>query len=410
MSNLKHQFDTTRGEKIADKLLFFGEVVDIEDSFESRTIKVRIPDFDIRVEDADLPPCYPLMPAFFHFVPKIGERVAVVMERLYNADKKVNQEKRYYLAVAISQPQNIYFDPYYYTAASNEDDGWTQRDTPISEIPEARGTYLKKDEVGLVGRDNTDVILKDKEVLIRAGKHDKENVTSFNRKNPAYVQVRYAVANSSNEKQYRTITKIEKIEPTHAIIATYDSNNRLLVKSVRLNDDFVEEIFSGSYNSREEVVEKAREKIREFQELFPKWQLRTNEAELQDFPKLFKNNQRIIKERVEVEEQNAFDKFDGSVLNLVAEKINLLSHFNDKNYNLTDPENMIDGETQTEINTTAHPTIKGDILVEFLNLLKAFIANHVHPYHGMPVDKDVIVNKILNYNLDSLLNKNIRLA
>ena len=411
MSNLKHQFDSTTKDKLADKILYFGEVVDIDDEFESRTIKVRIPDFDTRIiNTVDLPPCYPLFPAFYHFVPKVGERVVVLMDRVYNADAKVNQEKRYYLGVSISQPQNINFDPFYYTAASNEADGWVQRDTPISEIPEAKGTYLEKDEVGIVGRDNTDVILKDSEVLIRAGKHEKDDVTAFNRKDPAYIQIRYAVENSSKEKKFKTITKVENIQPIHVISVVSDSYNRLLMKVFRISDNSVEETFSGSYDSRERLVEVSRNQIREYQSQFPRWQLRTTEEELQDLPKLFPNNQRIVKQKVEVEDQNSFDQFAGSVMNMVAEKINLLSHLGAKNYNLTNPDGMIDAETQLEINSTAHPMVYGDNLVEFLNLVKLYIANHIHPYHGMPVTRDEIVNKILNYNLDTMLDKNIRLA
>lgn len=410
MTKLKHQADSTTHDKLANKMLYFGEVVSIDDVFESRTIRVRVPDFDIRAENEDLPPCYPLFPAFYHFVPKVGERVVVLMDRVYNADAKANQEKRYYLGVSISQPQNINFDPYYYTANSNESDGWTERDTPISEIPEARGTYLKKDEIGIVGRDNTDVILKSGEVIIRAGKHDKNNVTSFNRQNPAYIQVRYGVENASSENKTKTVTRVEKIEPTHAITTTSDSNNRLLMKVIRLSNNIVEETFSGSYDGRERLIEFARGKIREYQEQYPKWQLRVTEEELQDLPKLFKKNQRIIKQKIPVQEPNSFDQFAGSVVNMVAEKINFLSHLSAKNYNLTNPDGMVDAETQLEINSTAHPMVYGDTLVEFLNLVKLYIANHVHPYHGVPADKDETLKKILNYNLDNILDKNIRLG
>lgn len=410
MAKMKHEFDSLKGEKLANKFLYFGEVVSIDDPFESRTIKVRIPDFDTRVENADLPECYPLFPAFFNFTPKVGERAVIIMDRVYNSDKIVNQEKRYYLAVTISQPQNINNDPYYYTASSNESDGWTQRKTPISEIPEAKGTYFKKDEIGIVGRDNTDMVFKDKEVLIRAGRHEADDITAFNRKDPAYIQIRYAVENASRERKTKTITKIEKIEPTHAINVFSDSNNRLQIKVFRMSDDFVAEIFSGSYDSRERLIEVARSQIRDYQTQFPKWQLRTIEEELQDLPKLFKNNQRVVKQQVEIKDQNEFDQFAGSAMNFVAEKINLLSHLSAKNYNLTNPEGMIDGQTQVEINSTAHPMVYGDNLVEFLNLIKIYVANHVHPYNGLPADKDEILKKIMNYNFDNLLDKNIRLG
>jgi len=407
---MNHEYDNLKGKKLAQKFLYFGEVVSVDDPFESRTIKVRIPDFDIRVENDELPPCYPLFPAFFHFVPKVGERAVILMDRIYNSDNTVNQEKRYYLAVTISQPQRINNDPYYYTAASNETDGWTQRETPISEIPEALGTYIQKNEIGIIGRDNTDMIFKDGEILLRAGKHEKNSVTTFNRKDPAYIQIRYAIENASKEKKTKTVTKVVNIPPTHAINVSSDANNRLQVKVFRLSDNYVEDIFSGSYDSRESLIQIARDKIRNYQIQFPQWQLRTRDEEFQDLPKLFKNNQRIVKQQVEVNEANEIDQFAGSVINLVAEKINLLSHLSAKNYNLTNPDGMIDAETQLEINSTAHPMVYGDLLVEFLNLMKLWVANHVHPYHGMPAARDEITNRILNFNFDNLLNKNLRLG
>jgi len=397
-------------KKLADKIIYFGEVVSIDDPYESRQIRVRIPDFDIRVENEDLPPCFPLLPAFFHFVPKVGERVVVFMDRVYNGEKTMNQEKRYYLSVTISQPQRINNDPYYYTAASNESDGYTERETPISEIPQAKGTYAEKEHIGIIGRDNTDLLFKEGEVLIRAGKHQKEDVTEFNRKDPAFIQIRYGVDNSSNVNKTKTITKIENIEPEHAINVSTDAQNRLMVKVFRLSDNFVEETFSAGYESRESLITATKAKIKEYQEKYPRWQLRTSEPELAKEPILFPNNKRIVKEKVQVREENQFDQFAGSVMNIVAEKINLLSHKSEKNYNLTNPEKQIDEDTQLEINSTAHPLVFGDKLVEFIELVKLWVANHVHPYHGLPVAKDEITNKILNFNLDELLDMNIRIG
>jgi hypothetical protein len=396
--------------QLSERIIYFGEVVDITDPYETRQIKVRIPDFDKRVENADLPPCYPLTSPFLHFVPKVGERVAVVLDRIYNADKTTNQEKRYYLAITISQIENLDFDPFYYTATSNESDGWVERGTPISEIPTAKGTYLTKDQIGLQGRKNTDLIFKDSEVLIRAGKHEKDKPTSFNRKDPVFIQMRYGIENASNQKTFKTITKVENIPATHNINITSDSQNRLMIKVIRLSDNFIEENFNQGYASREELISATKRKIKDFQRTYVKWNLNTSEQELASEPTIFPNNQKIVKQQVEDKKANEYDQFAGSVMNLVAEKLNLLSHKSAKNYNLTDPEKQIDDATQLEINSTAHPMVYGDNLVDFLNLLKNVIANHVHPYHGLPTSQDDMVKKLLNFNMESLLDLNIRIG
>ncbi len=397
-------------ENLSVRHIYFGEVVDITDPYETRTIKVRIQDFDKRVENVDLPPCYPLTSPFLHFVPQVGERVAVILDRTYNADKTANQEKRYYLAVTISQIENIGFDPFYYTASANESDGWVTRGTPISQIPTAKGVFITKEHIGLQGRKNTDLIFKDSEVLIRAGKHTKDKPTDFNRKDPVFIQMRYGIENASKEKRYKTITRLENIPATHSINITTDAQNRLMIKVVRLSDNFIEENFNQGYASREELIIATKRKIKEFQLQFVKWQLNTSEAELANEPTIFPNNQKTVKQQVEDKKANDYDQFAGSVMNLVAEKINLLSHKSNKNYNLTEPDKQIDDATQLEINSTAHPMVYGDNLVDFLNLLKNVIANHVHPYHGLPTSQDDMVKKLLNFNMDSLLDMNIRLG
>lgn len=403
-------FKDLQDKKLSKKNIYSGEVVSNTDPYENRTLRVRISELDNKISNENLPECYPAQSNFFHYVPKVGERVLVILEREYNADKTVNQEKRYYFCVTISQFQNINNDPYYYTANSNESDGWVRRGTPISEIPEAQGVYPKKDVIGLIGRDNTDVLLKDKEVLIRAGKHEIGNVLNFNRTDPVFIQMKYGLNRPSKQRKTRIVTKLKKISPTHSINISTDAKNRLMVKVIRKSDSFIEENFTESYSSRESLIKASRDKIREFQSQYTKWELRANEPELSDIPTLFPNNQRLVREEVEEIEENEFTEFAGSVMNIVADKINFLSHKSANNYNLADPTSQINEETQLEINSTAHPMVYGDRLVELLSLIKSFVQTHVHNYPGNPPIQADIERKIVNFDLNSLLDNNIRLG
>jgi hypothetical protein len=71
---------------------------------------------------------------------------------------------------------------------------------------------------------------------------------------------------------------------------------------------------------------------------------------------------------------------------------------------------MITPEIQLEINSKAHPMVHGDTLYEFLTLVKQYILTHVHPYAGLPADPDEIVQEIRKYDLNNLLDKNIRIG
>jgi len=90
--------------------------------------------------------------------------------------------------------------------------------------------------------------------------------------------------------------------------------------------------------------------------------------------------------------------------------LNLISYGNKDGFKLLDPDVTITPEQQLKINTESHPIPYGDKLNEFLNLMKSFVSNHVHPYHGSPPDPDPIVTQILNYDLETILNQNVRTA
>jgi hypothetical protein len=429
---MRHKYDDLSDVPLTSKIVYWGRVVSIDDKYESRTIKVYIPEIDSKSADfeefslrsknknnfstaltdtfiANLPECYPLNPAFFHYVPQVGERVMVIMDRYHNTIKTAQKEKRYYLTVSISKPQNIDNDPYDTTASSRESDGTLKAGEAISEIPTAKGTYATKDDIGLVGRKNTDILLRDGEVLLRAGKHQKDNKVVFNTQDPAYVQIRHGISNASKENKTKRVFIEEVIPPTH-IINVFISNTRLEIKVFNFTNNSIVREFNQTYANREQVLLAAKEQITFFQALYPKWKLISIDPEISKLPKDFPNNVRIIQKDEPIKDQNEFDQFAGSVINIVAEKINLLSHKGSNGFKLADPEKMITEDAQLEINTNSHPMVHGDKLVDFLKLVKTFIETHVHPYAGLPTDPDANVKNISNFNLEDLIDKNIRIG
>lgn len=440
---MRHDYDNFSGVNPTHKIFYWGRVVNITDEFESRRIKVYIPEIDSKLGDFEnfklenknirnlsdssdslvkkLPECYPLIPAYFHYVPQIGERVLVFMDRYHDTIKEGQQEKRYYLTVSTSQPQRIEFDPYDTTADSLETDGKTKLENPISRIPTAKGAYPKKDEVGLIGKKNSDVLLKDSEVILRAGKHEKKNPTVFNRRDIGFIQVKNSSTASKETKKTKTV-ETQIIPPDVSINVSvidylnssgnYNTSNVIInVVELRTNDILVR--FEKSYGSRDLAIKEAKTQISNYQKTYKQWKLElfgdNIESDLGSLPKMFPNNTRNVTKEVELKDKNE-NVNTGSVANIVADKINLLSHKSAKNFNLTDPEKHITDEEQQKINTEAHPMVKGDILKNFLDLVKLFAEVHTHPYHGVKTDPDEILQKIKAFNLDDILDKNIRLG
>lgn len=98
-----------------------------------------------------------------------------------------------------------------------------------------------------------------------------------------------------------------------------------------------------------------------------------------------------------------------SVINVVADRINLLSHDSKTYFNLTDPESLITEDEMKKIFENAHQLPYGDELVNFLKQLIQVFRNHTHPFS---MDKPCFTEpdeKILSTNLDEMLSNSIRI-
>ena len=99
-----------------------------------------------------------------------------------------------------------------------------------------------------------------------------------------------------------------------------------------------------------------------------------------------------------------------SVINLVADKINLISH-KDKNYfNLTDQDELIKETDLDSIMSQLHQLPYGDILLEVLVKMRNAIVNHVHAYPGLPPCLDQHIVSLNGTDLNKILSDNVRIS
>lgn len=288
-----------------NNMIMIGKVTSITDANDMGRIKARVKGVDdIIGDDNQLPVAFPLMPKYLGVTPKVGESVLIF--RLSN-DKKY--DNRLYIGPIISQPQKLGNDPHFLSALAGLSIGEVDPDTAPSTLPAAEGIYPKQENISIQGRDNTDIVFKDGEVLIRAGKYELNERLKFNKENPAYIQI--------------------------------------------------------------------------------------------------KNNATLKKGESEAEDEK------GTVTNIVANKINLLTHKDGQpRFKLSNQESLITDDEMAEIIKKSHPLVFGDRLVDYLKLQRSAFVNHVHPYHGKkPQDLAGAndIDKYLEYDLDSLLSKNINI-
>jgi len=234
---------------VRNRTIFYGEVISIEDDTDGGRIKVRIPDLDNKASNSDLPWCYPLMPKFFHIYPQVGEMVRIFLE-----DNKFPERSRFWLGSIISQPQKIEYDSKF-SALSTTNLGVTIPDKAPSTYPDADGVFPLKTDVAIVGKVNTDVILRINEVHIRAGKHENENILKLNTKNPAEISMVYE-PDTQNGYYSNTIVMSDKIA-----LISHSGNPKF--KSARLTSSDRARIFEeGHPVARADVLVEALNVIR----------------------------------------------------------------------------------------------------------------------------------------------------
>jgi hypothetical protein len=214
------------------------------------------------------------------------------MVRIFIEDIKYPTRSRFWMGSIISQPQNIAYDSIY-TALSTTNMALTNPQPAVNTYPDAAGIYPLKEDVAIVGRVNTDIILRINEVHLRAGKHENDNVLKLNTKNPATISMIFEPMKSATDFYSNTIIQSDKI-------AILSHEGKPQFKSARLTPE---------------------DRVRIFE--------------------------------------------DG------------------------------------------HPIVRGDVLVEALNIFKNALINHIHGYAKLPADKTDIINTLESINFDNMLQKNI---
>lgn len=270
------------------RTIYYGEVISIEDPTDGGRIKVKIPHLDNKIANDDLPWCYPLMPKFFHIYPKVGEMVRIFIE-----DIKYTERSRFWLGSIISQPHKINYDTVF-TALSTTNMAVSSPDPAPSTYPDAVGVYPTKEDVAIVGRLNTDIILRLNQTTIRVGKHENDNPLKLNTKNPAEITL------------------------------TFEQNN-------------------------------------------------TTDGE-------FYSNTVILSDKIAILSHDGNPKFKAA--------------------NLTPADRQ-------KIFENGHPMVRGDVLVEALNILRRAVVNHIHGYSSLPADKTALINDLEKINFEGILQKNI---
>jgi hypothetical protein len=201
----------------AGKVVYFGRVIESDDSEAAGRVKVRIQNLDNQKLDDDIPYCWPFLPLYINIQPKVEETVKVIV---YNTENK--ESYREYIGPVIPQIGEKL------KGARNFDEAKAGREgslfpflKSIKKIPTAKdGLYPEYDQIAIQGRDNADLVFKPSEVLIRAAKFLPNEPNIKNEKNPAYIQIK-----TLNPGQYNEDPNIKSVKnPNQRLFLNKEKN------------------------------------------------------------------------------------------------------------------------------------------------------------------------------------------
>jgi hypothetical protein len=120
-----------------------------------------------------------------------------------------------------------------------------------------------------------------------------------------------------------------------------------------------------------------------------------------------------LKHKNNLAKEKDSDKSVNSAINVVANKVNIMSNMDDNiAHNLNDKETLVSEDKIGDIMDNLHQVPKGDDLVDLLKIMKDCILYHVHPWAGMEQcgDNYGAIDKLNEYDIDSILSKHVRIS
>lgn len=190
------------------QIIYQGKVVDTEDPFMLGRVRVYPEDQNIQDRLGSIPNFnegrdkwgekdpfvfLPLLPYFIYQVPKVDEYVHI----LYTNPNDKTNKGQYYVQGPFSSPTSIEKENNESAKSFLSSGIRNKRYQPIKNKegdvsnPQTYGIYPEPEDIAILGRNNSDMILKDGEVLIRAGKHGNFNRTQIPvaKTNRAFIQL-----------------------------------------------------------------------------------------------------------------------------------------------------------------------------------------------------------------------------
>jgi len=359
---------------------------------------------DQNIPDNKLVICVPLLPEFFHVRPQVGEMVFVIME-----NSKENSGTRYWIGPIITSKLKLNGQLYEESVKIfNETTFISNR--KIESSQELMSIFPQDSDVAIQGRNDADLILKNRETLLIAGKLNRENFI-INTETPSYLRL----------KQVDQINKTEiKESPkkiTHNIntFLEIDTNGRFVgtIVITELKTNFQLKNDKNSYSVRKMTIDWLDSEIKAAKEKYKTWSFTTTIQEYKNLPANYniKATPTATTPPSTTNNQDLLTKF--SQATLVSTSINMYSPRGKFRGNDLKPfEKNKDLKSFGDFSDSLHPSIFGDEAVRLFDLIIRLLLTHSH-HPQKPLLQTSISDELKKYTVDgwlqNLLSNHVRI-
>lgn len=191
--------------------------------------------------------CLPLLPYYISQVPKVGEYVGVI----YSTRDETKDWNKFYIQGPITRPWNNYYESFNSSQAMLANGDYIKqadniRDPETGEIQkEITGIYPLPGDNAILGRGNTDLLLKTQDIILRSGKY----TNSVNNERPDSPQIKL---NDNRSFVQLSFYDLEKVSTGTETITSEEYNDLQLKNFIKWSIDTID-INSQTVNGSVEV-------------------------------------------------------------------------------------------------------------------------------------------------------------
>jgi hypothetical protein len=349
---------------------------------------------DRGITDNMLVLCVPLLPEFFHVRPQVGEMVFVIME-----NPKNNTGVRYWIGPIVSSKLKLKYQSYEDSAKIFNKTNFIST-TKIGSSIELSKVFPEDSDVAIQGRNDADLILKNREALLIAGKFSSQNF-DINIECPSYLKLKQF--DNTNTEIISTVTSTNIINSINVDIKI-DTNSRfagtIIIKEVKNNFELKNE--TNTYINRDQTVVWLNEKIKEAKEKYKNWSFASTTEEFKNLPANYNIiSTPSITAPPLIDNQNLLKKY--SQATLISTNINIYSPRGKFRGDDIKPfEKNADLKSFEKISDSLHPVTFGDENIRVLDLIIRLLLDHIHTPEK-PLLQTSLSEELKKYTVDGWL-------